>query len=408
MVVAMEPVVEPSMTPGQRIKIYRTRIGLTQDVCAQLKGVSLSAWRKWESGERQVLALHDWIEIARILRVKDLYRLTGVPVGELPDEPGEHDSVAPIRSALHTYLPCSSEPPDLESLHREVEFGWNTWHGSPNRFSRTGPLLPSLIKSARIAAGTVEDDRRRAAHRLLTTMYLLVRAYCKRVGAQDLALVAADRAMAAALVADDPDYIAAATWNTVTVLENQGHVETAATLARDALTDLTALTDEDPTPARLAVIGSLYLRLGVQEARLRNEKAYLAALAEAERAARATGENNTHRLVFGPTNVSMHRAMIATEMSRTSEARRIAEHIDVAALPSIERRFTHHLDLAKGYAVQREDVSALHLLLRAERESSEEARLNIIFRAIVRELLSRETPTTRQELRALAERSAVV
>ena len=72
--------VENGLPPGERIRLYRRRIGLTQEQCAQLKGCTVSAWRKWESGERQVAAFSDWIEIARILRVRDLYKLTGLPV----------------------------------------------------------------------------------------------------------------------------------------------------------------------------------------------------------------------------------------------------------------------------------------------------------------------------------------
>src|SRR5215510_14158271 len=80
-------VMEPGFPPGERIRLYRRRIGLTQEQCAQLKGCTVSAWRKWESGERQVVAFADWIEIARILRVRDLYKLTGLPVSEIPEEP---------------------------------------------------------------------------------------------------------------------------------------------------------------------------------------------------------------------------------------------------------------------------------------------------------------------------------
>ena len=82
-------VVEPGLPPGERIRLYRRRAGLTQEQCAQLKGCTVSAWRKWESGERQVAAFSDWIEIARILRVRDLYTLPGLPVGELPDAAGK-------------------------------------------------------------------------------------------------------------------------------------------------------------------------------------------------------------------------------------------------------------------------------------------------------------------------------
>jgi transcriptional regulator with XRE-family HTH domain len=74
---------ETTMTPAQRIKLFRRRAGLTQEQAAQLKGCTVSGWRKWESGERQVNSLVDWIEIVRILRVRDLYKLTGLPVGNL-------------------------------------------------------------------------------------------------------------------------------------------------------------------------------------------------------------------------------------------------------------------------------------------------------------------------------------
>ena len=49
--------IEPGMSPGDRIKLYRRRAGLTQEQAAQLKGCTVSAWRKWESGERQVTSI---------------------------------------------------------------------------------------------------------------------------------------------------------------------------------------------------------------------------------------------------------------------------------------------------------------------------------------------------------------
>lgn len=144
------------MTPGQRIKLYRQRAGLTQEVAAQLKGVTVSAWRKWESGERSVTSLGDWIEIARILKVRDLYRLTGLPVGSLPDEQAEHETVAPVRAALHSYTPRLDGPPDLDGLRRGIEWGWNAWYDSGDRYSRTGSVLPELITRARATVAVVD------------------------------------------------------------------------------------------------------------------------------------------------------------------------------------------------------------------------------------------------------------
>jgi transcriptional regulator with XRE-family HTH domain len=396
---------DSTMTPAERIKLYRRRAGLTQEQAAQLKGCTVSAWRKWESGERQVTSLADWIEIARILRVRDLYKLTGLPVGELPDEPAEHETVPPIRTALVAYTRPLEGEPDLDRLARTVEFAWDTWHGSPNRYSRTGPMLPDLIAQVRSTVAALDRPARRDGHRVAMYLYLLVRAYAKRIGAFDVALLAADRAWAAADAADDPEYRGAAAWNTALVLSTQGHTEEAAALLRDAIGELQGI--DEPDPGQLAVLGALHLVLAVQDARLRDERRALDALDVAAQAAARTGETNHHRLVFGPTNVGIHRGSVALELSRPGEALRVAERIDVSTSPSIERRYSHYLDLARGYAIQREDLGAVHMLMRADRESPEESRLNLGVRALVRDLLTRETPTTRPDLRPLAERIGV-
>ena len=393
------------MTPAERIKLFRRRAGLTQEQAAGLKGCTASGWRKWESGERQVTSLADWIEIARILRVRDIYRLTGLPVGHLPDEQPEHETVAPIRAALHAYAPRLDAEPDLDRLASAVRFAWDTWHGSGHRYSRTGPMLPGLITEVRATLAAVGVEQRRDAHRVAADGYRLVRAFARRTGAHELAAVAADRATAAAEAADDRECRASAAWNTAMVLSAGGHPEEAAALAMDAIVDLDRVDDQRPD--RIALLGSLHLLLAVEVARLRRDRQALDALDTAQRAAGVVGEHNAHRLVFGPTNVAIHASMVALELSRPGEALRIAERIDVTGLPSIERRHAHHLSLARTYADTRDDVGAVHLLLRADRECPEESALNLTMRAVVRDLLTRETPTTRPELRPLAERIGV-
>ncbi|GIJ62118.1 helix-turn-helix transcriptional regulator [Virgisporangium aurantiacum] len=398
--------IDPEMTPAERIKLFRMRAGLTQEQAAQLKGCTVSAWRKWESGERSVNSLGDWIEIARIVRVKDLFRLTGLPLGELPDEPSEHETIPPIRSAMHAYPQRLDEPVDLDLLGRSLDFAWGTWHGSGSRYTRTGPMLPDLITDTRAALISLDDaEDRRRGQRLAMHLWSLIRAYGKRIGALDVAMVAADRASTAADNADDPCYRAAAAWHTATVLSASGHTEEAAALCRDAVRDLEGIDDQDPE--RIALVGVLHLLLAVQEARLRSEPAAMNALAVADRAAVAVGETTYHRVYFGPTNVGIHRSAVALELSRPHEALRVAEHVDVSQSPSVERRYAHYLHLARGYANRREDLAALHMLLRGDRECAEESKINLTVKGLTRELLRRETPTTRPELRPFAERIGV-
>ncbi|MEV2236716.1 helix-turn-helix transcriptional regulator [Micromonospora sp. NPDC049891] len=401
----MEPVITPGMTPGQRIKLYRQRAGLTQEVAAQLKGVTVSAWRKWESGERSVNTLGDWIDIARILRVTDLYRLTGLPAGNLPNDPIEHDSVKPIRDAIHAYTLPAGNPMPVDELRGAVDLAWAAWTQSQRRYTHTGPVLPDLIHAVRIAQATADDSQRRQVLRITADLYLLVRAYGKRVGASDVALLAADRALTAAREADDPAYRGSAAWNLGQVLSNRGHTEESAELCRTAIADLSDIDGSDPV--LLAVLGGLNLLLSVQAARLRDEHTALRALDDADRMAAVTGETDHHRLFFGPTNVGIHRAAVVLELSRPGEALRVGERVDVGRAGSVERRHSHYLHLARGYATQRDDLAAVHMLLRADRESPEDSPLNLLMRSTVRELLARETPTTRPELRVLADRVGV-
>jgi transcriptional regulator with XRE-family HTH domain len=397
---------EPGLPPGERIRLYRRRIGLTQEQCAQLKGCTVSAWRKWESGERQVAAFSDWIEIARILRVRDLYKLTGLPVSELPEEPSEHDTVPAIRAAMVSFDPVLSEEPDVKRLDRAVETAWDIWQ-ERRPFTQIGSMLPGLITEVRAAIPVVDGPDRDSLLRTASLLYFLTRAFTKRVGAQDVSLLAADRAMAAAIKADDLDFRAASAWNVGMILAEQGHTEVVSELSSDAAAMLEP-TLPDAAPERMSIFGALHLLRAVQFARLGDEHGAGQALEIADRVAAKVGERNDFRTVFGPTNVGIYRVWLAVELSKPGEAIRAAQQCDVTRMPSVERRFSYCVELSRAYGIRGEDVAAVHMLLRAERESAEELRFNVDVRAMVRELLRRENSLTRAELRPLADRIGVL
>ena len=409
--------VEPGLPPGARIRLYRRRIGLTQEQCAQLKGCTVSAWRKWESGDRQVAAFSDWIEIARILRVRDVYRLTGLPVGELREEPTEHDSVPAIRAAMVSFDPrlpressdgSSGQPdgePDVARLDQAIETAWDVWQ-ERRPFTQTGATLPGLITEVRATIPVVDGPQRDLLLHAASKLYFLTRAFTKRVGASDVSLLAADRAMAAAVKADDLDYRAAAAWNLGMTLDEQEHPAVVQELAHDAAATLEPTLADGP-PARMSIYGALHLLRAMQCARLDDEHGVASALDTAERVAARLGDRNDFRTVFGPTNVTIHRMWVAVELSRPGEAIRQAQHCDVSTVPSVERRFFYYVQLARAYCIRSEDVAAIHMLLRAERESADDLRFNVDVRAIVPELLRRESPLTRAELRPLADRIGI-
>ena len=60
----------------KRIKLYRMEKGYTQDYVAQQLKISQYAYQKIESGKTQ-LKVGTFIELARILKVKESYLLNG-------------------------------------------------------------------------------------------------------------------------------------------------------------------------------------------------------------------------------------------------------------------------------------------------------------------------------------------
>lgn len=397
---------DSGLPPGERIRLYRRRLGLTQEQCAQLKGCTASAWRKWENGERQVSAFSDWMEIARILRVRDLYKLAGLPVGDLPEEPTEHDTVPAIREAMVSFNPKLDGEPDVKRLDTEVETAWDIWQ-ERRPFTQIGSVLPGLITEVRATIPVVGGAERDSLLRTASTLYFLTLAFTTRVGAQDVSLLAADRAMQAAIKADDLDYRAASAWNLGMILAEQGHTRVVLKVAGDAVAELEPVLS-DGGPERMSIFGALQLLRAMQFARLGDEHSVLGALDVADRVAAKLGDRNDFRTVFGPTNAGIVRVWVAVEMSKPGEAIRIAQRFDVTGLPSVERRFAYYLELARAYTIRAEDVAAVHMLLQAEKESAEELRINIEARAVLRELLRRETPLTRHELRPLADRMQIL
>jgi len=393
--------IRPGMSQGERIKALRERAGLTQEQAAGLLGKSVSLWRKYERDERRPRSFSDWMEIASILGVRDMSLLIGRSVTARPDEPREHESVHPIRSALTAWRPAGDPVPGRE-LSSAVSTLWDLWHASsPWRYARVGGELPGMIRLLRATLAGAEADQRRAALRASSMLYQLTRAYLKRVGAHDLSLVAADRSIHCAIDADDPGMAAAGAWNLGNVLSNTGHTEEALDVALAAAREIQPRIPDGGDPYA-SMYGALHQLAAVQAARLDRSHDADTYLEEAARTAARTGERNDYRTAFGPTNVEIHRATVERELSRYGQAVRIAESTEVTSVPSVERRCTHYVELAHSYAQRRQDLGAIVMLRRAHDESPEETLLNPLQRNLVTDLIDRETPTTAPELRPLA------
>jgi transcriptional regulator with XRE-family HTH domain len=386
---------------GQRIASYRARRGLTQEELAGLVGISLSMMKKIESGDRLVTRFSQLVLFAQALRIKDLRELTGVPLSLMPDGRRGHPSADAVYSALMERNPAADEPPVLDELAHSIERTWKTWQEpSAFRYDAVGQQLPELIRQTQTALTQLEGSERRQALRLASTLYQLTRTWTKRVGEYELSLLAADRAVSCALDADDPDLAGAAAWNLAMILSTQGKTEQSRAVVYRAIADLAPRMDE-PSPSRLAVFGGLHL-LGATEA-ARDDRAGEAhrLLEVATNVAGKTGETNHFRMVFGPTNVALHRVSTAVELGRTAEALELAERVAVHQAPAVERRLTFHLDTARCYVRRQNDVAAVHMLQRIHCESPEELRYSSLARETLRQLKARAKPAIEPDLQPL-------
>jgi transcriptional regulator with XRE-family HTH domain len=386
---------------GQRIASHRTRRGLTQDELAGLVGISLSMMKKIETGDRLVTRFSQLVLFAQALRVKDLRDLTGVPLQLMPDGRRGHPAVGAVYSALMVRGTAQDEPRSLDDLADAIDRTWRTWQEpSVFRYEAVGRHLPGLLHQAQTAlVQCVGEDRRRALG-IASRLYQLTRTWTKRVGEHELSMIAADRAVSCALDADDPDLAGASAWNLGMILSAQGRTEQSRAVVTHAIEALAQQLGQ-PSQARLAVFGGLHLLGATEAARDDNAPEARRLLDEAERIAAKTGETNHFRMVFGPSNVMLHRVSTAVELGRTSDALELADRVPVQAIQAVERRLTFRLDAARCYVRKRNDIAAVHMLQHVHRESPEELGMNPLARETLRELKGRAKPAIGADLEPL-------
>ncbi|MCX9190386.1 hypothetical protein C3Y87_02930 [Carbonactinospora thermoautotrophica] len=395
---------------GRRIKEFRERRGVTQTALAAHVGRGSSWLSQIEAGKREIDSYRILVDIANYLHVS-LQDLTGHPLGLAPNGRREHDTVPRIREVLHQYpawIPEPSAQPDLRALRHRVTDLWERWQASKRRYSEIGPQLPGALTEAQQAARYLSGDDRRRALGMLAELYQLARAFLKRVGELELALMVADRAVTIAYEADHLPLIAASAWNMGMVYSSQGKPDEARHLVREAIRALEP-TLPDGSSDHLAMWGALHMLGGILAARTGDNGAAWDALREADRAASRTGERNTYWTVFGPTNVGIHTVGVALELGDSRTLQDQIRLVDGSLAASVERRFTHQIQVARAHSQRGEPDATLFALLAAEEESPEDTAFSIEAQQMTRVLLRHERRVTqRAKLRGLAQRIGVL
>ncbi|RSO07039.1 XRE family transcriptional regulator [Streptomyces sp. WAC 06783] len=399
-------------TLGQRIRYFRERAGLSQNAFAQLVGRGENwAW-KVEHDQIPIDSVSMLISICEVLHIKDLADLTGGFVSGAPTGAAqEHPQVAEVRRTLSlptSLLPDLISATDVHTVADGVRDVWSVYEKqTKDRYTQVGKRLPGLLRTAHAALRDARGgDEEKQALKLLVSLYGLHQIWLRRVGEPTLARIAADRGLSVAEEASDPVLLAAAAWNLSCVLTSAGDVEDSVELARQTIDR--CHPGEEAAQEHVSAYGALHLQGAVAAVRATQRPVAWDLFHNAERiAGRLGADHNDWHTCFGPTNVAMHGVHLTAEEGDTSEALRLADQVNVPADMPLERQTRYNIELMNCNRIQRDDYATVHILGKLKKQSPEETAFSPLVREAVTDLLKRERPTFRQELRDIAQHIGV-
>ncbi|WP_455356108.1 helix-turn-helix domain-containing protein [Streptomyces sp. SYSU K217416] len=397
---------------GVRVAEFRNQRGLTQKELAAEIGRTASWLSQVERGVQPVNRL----DVLRLLA-----DALGVSLQELqPGSVGTEQEPEPVSQANdldqarliisgHPALNLLLEPTTAshevkyEGLRSSVDQVWQLAHD--DRFADLSKAVEALIPRLEQAARTVPRAKRPAVHGLRARAYQALAAAFVRQNEGDAAWVAADRAIGAAELSDDPLLVVAGTYRLAHAFVRLRRLDQAEHTAESAVSALRPYAERHETPEALSLLGSLHLVLAVVHARAGDHPRARAETDLARRVAVAVGEDrNDFNVEFGPTNVEVQAVSVAVELGNAGEALEIAAGLDSRNL-SIERQARLSMDIARAHAQLRRVGEAVAYFLRAEQLAPEMVRGHVAARAALRDLLMVSGRTAPPELRALAQRA---
>jgi hypothetical protein len=219
----------------------------------------------------------------------------------------------------------------------------------------------------------------------------------------ELVYLAADRGMTAAQDADDPVAIAGSAWYLAHVFRESGQLDQADRVVKDAAQLLKPGLDGASTE-HLAMWGSMQLATGLTAACSYDFGTAWRFWDLAEEIAEPLGPDYWHPWNgFGPVDLHVYAIQIDVALGRPGDAARRAEAIEVERIQSASERSRYLVEVSRGYLARRDDIAAVHLLKMAYEQSPESVKHGRFGRSVTRELLERNHPVVRSEMRTIAE-----
>jgi transcriptional regulator with XRE-family HTH domain len=369
---------------GDRLRARRREAALTQEELAHLSGVSQVMIAKTEQGHRQ----------PRLPVITRLAAALDLPLSELLDNRPRLDgrssgaSILAIRDVLlsPSLLPGidsagnDAEPSELPQLRAALATaGGLYWAGG---FAALAALLPRVIGECRHAAQSAGAP----ASSLLAQAYGLTAELLVHMGKEDLAALAAERAVTAA-AADADEILPAVLQGTYAwVLLHQGRLAESEKLAA------TVADRIRPAPAapaeHVAAYGHLLmLAVGPAAAAGRDVSQYIAAASAA--AGRIGRRVSFYQASFAPATVHMQACYAYAVTGQPAKAVTAARKIHPGDLAGISYG-RHLLDVAQAHADARQHAAATAALSRARALSPVWFRHQGIARSLVAELTEQQ------------------
>jgi len=395
---------------GARIAAYRRRRGLSQAALAGLVGRSESWLSQVERGIRSVDRLSVLLDLARVLHV-EVEALTGTPWRYAPDGSALAGGLADVRRALMSHTALLGQEPvtprGLPELRAQVTEAHQLYQAA--RYDEVIAVLPGLLSAVESFPGRRNGLRRES---LLTyvSAYVAAAKLVTKLGADELAALAADRAANAAVDAESLPARGMAGYQVACALLRSDQIDDAERIAVEMADALQGSVRSDE-PVLVSVTGALWLIAAVIAARRTDRGEAWERLDRAQALAGLLGEDGNYAWTgFGPTNVAIHRVSVAAELGDAGEALRAAASVHLDSLPAglLSRRAQVNLDLAWAQAQRRKDAEATLHLLEAERVAPQVVRHNVIAQEIVREMLARGTRRQTSALNQLALRAGLL
>ncbi|KIR62081.1 helix-turn-helix domain-containing protein [Micromonospora haikouensis] len=364
---------------GRRVAYWRGRRSMSQQQFADAIGKSKSWVDKVERGVRRLDKLSSLQAVADGLRVDLRLLLSKETKREASsDELLGRANIDEVRAVLVRWGPVQLWPdhsvPTLGDLAKAVDHAWLACqHAKYLDLIRSLPKLLCGAQQVRTA-----DPAAPEAVQRLAEAYQIASIVLSKADINDLAWVAADRALAASQHADDQLLVGACAAQLGRVLLAQGQARLAMEIGIALAHRIVPSGPLDAPADALSVYGTLLLVAARGAAGLGHADSVADLLDRAGRAAAIIGDGQDHyRTVFGPVTVALARVVATIELDPgvldLVVHQRLVNATAFRRLPP-EHRAAYLLDAANGFMQVGDLKAAGQAIVGADRAAKAEVR----------------------------------